>query len=81
MGNIFTNKKNSSTKMENSRDTIQQPIHSKLGKTHHSTSIDEKNKDALKVLKEQGDSAFVSHVFTGDNGKALTYSEMRDRYG
>lgn len=37
---------------------------------------------AAEVLVTKGDAAFVKHVFTDqDTGKALTYAEMRSRYG
>jgi len=49
--------------------------------THNTSRMDEKNSKALNVLKEQGDKAFVKHVFTGDKGETLTYAEMRARYG
>lgn len=43
--------------------------------------MDEKNKKALKVLQTKGEKEFIKHVFTGDNGKRLSYAEMRMRYG
>lgn len=45
------------------------------------TGMDEKNKKALNVLMTEGDRAFVEHVFTGENGRQLSYAEMRSRYG
>ena len=45
------------------------------------TGMDEKNKKALNVLMTEGDKAFVKHVFTGENGRQLSYAEMRSRYG
>lgn len=43
--------------------------------------MDESNKKAMNVLITQGPNEFVKHVFTGDNGKKLTYAEMREKYG
>lgn len=49
-------------------------------------NMDPLNKKAVEVLANKGDEAFIKHVFTGDKehgdeGKQLTYAEMRDRYG
>lgn len=82
MGNVLF-KKNKTLSNEISTYTTQHPIDPKV-KNNISTStkkIDKVNKDALKVLTTEGDDAFIKHVFTGDNGKALTYAEMRSRYG
>ena len=38
--------------------------------------------DALKILSEKGDKAFIKHVFTDKHtGKSLTYAQMREKYG
>ena len=54
---------------------------SKTSETNVNTGMDEKNKKALNVLLTKGDKAFVEHVFTGENGRQLSYAEMRSRYG
>ena len=71
MGNVHTKTNMTSTKGGVVEDS----------KQSSNSKMDEKNKEAIKVLAEQGDNAFIKHVFTGDNGKQLTYSEMRARYG
>ena len=43
--------------------------------------MDDRNKAAMKVLSTKGPEAFLRHVYTGDNGKQLSYAEMRSRYG
>ena len=43
--------------------------------------IDDKNKKAFNVFLEEGNQAFVKHVFTSENGGKLSYSEMRMMYG
>ena len=43
--------------------------------------MDTKNKKALEVLQTKGEKEFIKHVFTGDNGERLSYTEMRMRYG
>lgn len=45
------------------------------------SGMDEANKKAMKVLTTRGTGEFIKHVFTGDNGKQLTYAEMRAKYG
>ena len=35
----------------------------------------------MKVLTTKGEEAFIKHVFTGENGKRLSYAEMRAKYG
>ena len=54
---------------------------SKTSETNVNTGMDEKNKKALNVLLTKGDKAFIEHVFTGENGRQLSYAEMRTRYG
>lgn len=71
----------SSSKKNICVDNKHQHIHSSVSAIPSTSKMDEKNKEALKVLKEGGDDAFVNHVFTGENGQKLTYSEMRARYG
>ena len=44
------------------------------------------NKKAIEVYASKGDASFCKHVFTGDKdqedeGKRLTYAEMRERKG
>lgn len=82
MGNILFKKTQTSTD-EISIKTTQHPIKPKVKNTISTSTgkMDENNKTALKVLTTEGDSSFIKHVFTGDNGKKLTYAEMRDRYG
>ena len=44
--------------------------------------MDDANKAALKVLQSGDEKAFIKHVFTDqESGRALSYSEMRMRYG
>ena len=43
--------------------------------------MDELNKKAATVMKNEGMEAAVKHMFTGENGKQLSYAEMRERYG
>ena len=44
--------------------------------------MDDRNKKANDVLKNEGTAAAVKHMFTDDNsGKTLSYAEMRQRYG
>jgi hypothetical protein len=81
MGNSPTKNTMSSSNTDIWVDSKQQHIHSNKSITPSTSKMDEKNKEALKVLKEEGDDAFVNHVFTGENGQKLTYSEMRERYG
>ena len=54
---------------------------SKTSETNVNTGMDEKNKKALNVQMTDGDKAFVEHVFTGENGRQLSYAEMRGMYG
>ena len=45
-------------------------------------SMDEANKTAANVFNTQGEKAFLKHVFTDqETGRAMSYSEMRYRYG
>ena len=43
--------------------------------------MNDRNRDAMKVLVNEGTPAFYKHVFTGDQGEKLDYAEMRARYG
>ena len=43
--------------------------------------MDDKNKKAFNVFLEEGNQAFVKHVFTSESGEKLSYSEMRMMYG
>ena len=43
--------------------------------------MNDKNKKAFNVFLEEGNQAFVKHVFTSENGGKLSYSEMRMMYG
>lgn len=81
MGNLPTKNTMTSSKTDICVDSKHQQIDSNKSITPSTSKMDEKNKEALKVLKEEGDDAFVNHVFTGENGQKLTYSEMRARYG
>ena len=45
------------------------------------TNMDDVNKKAATIMKEEGMAAAVKHMFTGENGQPLTYAEMRSRYG
>ena len=50
--------------------------------TTHKTYMDEPNKKAISVMKNEGIEAAVKHMFTDYvTGRTLTYSEMRHRYG
>ena len=45
-------------------------------------NMDEHNKKALKVMKNEGMDAAVKHMFTDqETGRQLSYGEMRMRYG
>lgn len=43
--------------------------------------MDDKNKKAFNVFLEEGNQAFIKHVFMSENGGQLSYSEMRMMYG
>jgi hypothetical protein len=43
--------------------------------------MDDRNRAAAKVLANEGSEAFIEHCFTEENGKKLSYAEMRARYG
>lgn len=43
--------------------------------------MDDRNRTAMKVMINGTREEFVKHVFTGDKGEQLSYSEMRARYG
>jgi hypothetical protein len=44
--------------------------------------MDEANKKAIHIMKTEGMEAAVQHMCTDPaTGRALTYSEMRKRYG
>ena len=43
--------------------------------------MDNRNREALKVLVNGTTEDFINHVHTGDKGEKLSYSEMRMRYG
>ena len=48
----------------------------------HYEVMDDINKRALKVMVEEGVDAAVKHMFTDQKtGRALSYAEMRLRYG
>ena len=81
MDNLPTKNTMSSSNTDICVDSKQQHIDSNKSITPSTSKMDEKNKEAIKVLAEQGDNAFIKHVFTGDNEKPLSYSEMRARYG
>ena len=50
--------------------------------TNVSGGMDDANKAALKVLQSGDEKAFIKHVFTDqESGRALSYGEMRMRYG
>ena len=50
--------------------------------TTNASGMNSLNKKALNVLREKGLKAFVGHVFTHpENGRSLSYAEMRDFYG
>ena len=45
-------------------------------------NMDSYNKAALNCLQTKGIECAIKHMFTDqDTGKALSYSEMRERYG
>ena len=47
-----------------------------------SKNMDSYNKAALNCLQTKGIDCAIKHMFTDqDTGKALSYSEMRERYG
>ena len=39
------------------------------------------NKKAAVISETKGVKEFIKHVFTTEDGKKLTYAEMRDLYG
>ena len=43
--------------------------------------MDDANAKIVDVWREQGEKAAVEAMFTGENGRRLSYSEMRMRYG
>jgi len=44
--------------------------------------MDSNNKNAMKVLVNEGHNAFVRHCFTHpETGRPLSYAEMRGFYG
>lgn len=43
--------------------------------------MDKANQEALNVLLTKGEKDFIEHIFTGEDGRQLTYAEMRARYG
>jgi hypothetical protein len=43
--------------------------------------MNDRNREAMKVLVNDGMSAFYKHILTGDQGETLDYAEMRARYG
>ena len=45
------------------------------------SKMDDANLKAMHVLTTEGQEAFIKQVFTGENEKQLTYSEMRSLYG
>ena len=46
------------------------------------TKMDSYNKAAFNCLQTKGTDCAIKHMFTDqDTGKALSYSEMRERYG
>ena len=48
----------------------------------NNTMMDERNQKAMNVMQTQGLQAAVKHMCTDDEtGRALTYGEMRARYG
>lgn len=50
--------------------------------TPPSIKMDHYNAKAYNVLKNEGQDAFMKHVFTDqDTGKPMSYAEMRMRYG
>ena len=50
--------------------------------TNISKNMDSYNKAALHCLQTKGIDCAIKHMFTDqDTGKALSYSEMRERYG
>jgi len=50
--------------------------------TNISNNMDSYNKAAFNCLQTKGIDSAIKHMFTDhDTGKALSYSEMRERYG
>lgn len=47
----------------------------------NAVGMDDRNRDAMKVLVNEGVPAFYKRVCTGDDGGQLSYAEMRARYG
>lgn len=51
-------------------------------KTEAYQKMDDNNKEAMDVLANEGDKAFLKKIFTDKNtGRSLTYGEMRSLYG
>jgi len=44
-------------------------------------NMDDLNKKAATVMKEEGMDAAVKNMFTGEKGQQLSYAEMRAKYG
>lgn len=44
-------------------------------------TMDDANRKAIATLVNDGELAFMNAVFTGDDGKHRSYSDMRERYG
>ena len=47
----------------------------------NAVGMDDRNREAMKVLVNGGKEEFIKHVFTGDRGEQMDYAEMRARYG
>lgn len=63
------------------RITVQDGDIEEADKYADSVGMDAANRRILHIFKTEGQAAGVSAMFTGDQGQALSYSEMRARYG
>jgi len=65
--------------MEENKDKKEEKLEEKKGGLN--LEMDDKNKKAFNVFLEEGNQAFVKHVFTSESGEKLSYAEMRMMYG
>lgn len=94
---IVISTKNKFTKAVNDRIRIEEELKSakiekesndfsnfidKLSDLNNMDNMDDTNKKAINIMCSKGITAGIKHMFTNENnGKTLTYSEMRSRFG
>lgn len=64
------------TQEEMNKDTVVHPP-----KANVEEGMDEANKEAMKIWRDQGSNAVVKHMFTRPDGSQRSYAEMRSLYG